>query len=208
MSNLSHKSEEDNNSKVNEIKFSHAMINEFFMFILAIFFIYKRDVMPSYWGHLSIIEAISYGALGGIILYIILGSAYLTRNTFMDDLKKRLNALKSSFDVMTNWHLLAIALSAGVAEELLFREVLQNGIKDYIGEAGGILIASLAFGLAHFISLPYVIFTVVIGLTMGILYEYSGSLVLVMMIHGVYDFIALYIIRHKPHWLKLENISN
>lgn len=84
-----------------------------------------------------------------------------------------------------------IAFLAGVGEELLFRGWLQGALTNKFESWFGILIASVIFGLAHYLSRTYAIFAGLIGLYLGIIYQVSGNLYLVMAIHAVYDFIAL-----------------
>lgn len=194
---------ESENKQIKQLNFSSAIWGEAGMFVLALFFIYMREFEPSYWGNLRTTEAIVYGVVGGFLSYLVIGATYLVPGSFTEDLKKQVAALKPMFDKMPNWQLVAIGISAGIAEEFLFREVLQTWVKGYWGGMWAIIVASLAFGFAHAISVGYIILTVIIGLVLGYLYEITGSLVLVMLIHGVYDIIALLVIRHKPHWLKL-----
>ena len=55
----------------------------------------------------------------------------------------------------------------------------------------GILIASLIFGLAHYLSIAYFIYAFITGIYLGLIYHVTGNLFIVMIIHALYDFIAL-----------------
>ena len=55
----------------------------------------------------------------------------------------------------------------------------------------GILIVSLIFGLAHYLSITYAIYAFLTGLYLGLIYQAFGNLYIVMVIHAVYDFVAL-----------------
>ena len=92
--------------------------------------------------------------------------------------------------------LAVIALLAGTGEELLFRGWLQGALTTKFGVLSGILIASVIFGLAHYLSTEYAIYAGLTGLYLGVIYQASGNLYIVMLIHAVYDFIALvYLVR-------------
>lgn len=186
-----------------KITFMQGIVSEGVMLILAVAFIFGRSVSPSYFGQLSAFESLIYGTVGGVILYIALALPYSLSNSFIDDLRYHCDQLKYSFDQMPLWQLACIALSAGIAEEFLFREVLQTWLVGELSVVRGIALASLAFGLAHFISIPYVTLTMLMGVLLGWLYHVTGSLVLVMTIHAVYDFIALYVIKYKPELIKI-----
>jgi membrane protease YdiL (CAAX protease family) len=84
-----------------------------------------------------------------------------------------------------------IALLAGVGEELFFRGWLQGALTNRLGVWTGILITSIIFGLAHYLSLTYAIYAGLTGLYLGVIYQISGNLYIVMVIHALYDFIAL-----------------
>jgi membrane protease YdiL (CAAX protease family) len=189
------------------LTFGKAMQGEIIMLVIALAVIYLKGSSIGYWGHLGIVEAIVYGVLGGIVAYLVMYLTYLIPGDFMDDLKQQLSSIKVALDKMADWQLICLAIAAGVAEEFLFREVLQRWLVTEMGIISGIVLASLAFGLAHAISIPYIIITFIIGVILGILFEYSGSLVLVMLIHAVYDAIAFMVIRYRPEWLKLTVIN-
>ncbi len=90
-----------------------------------------------------------------------------------------------------------IALSAGVAEEMLFRGVLQYSLETWLGIGWGLVIASLLFGLLHPISLPYVLMTAVVGLYLGAIFQVTRNLLTVMVTHSLYDFALMsYLLRY------------
>jgi hypothetical protein len=81
-----------------------------------------------------------------------------------------------------------ISWLAGFAEELLFRGVLQAKF--------GIAIASIVFGLVHCVTPAYIVVATAIGLFIGLVYHASGSLLLVIQLHAVYDFAALVYLKY------------
>lgn len=93
-----------------------------------------------------------------------------------------------------------VALFAGIGEELLFRGVFQAGLEQWLGSVVGLIIASLLFGLAHYVTHAYFLFTVVAGLYLGLLYQWTGNLLVPILVHALYDFIALklYLSRRTP----------
>jgi membrane protease YdiL (CAAX protease family) len=96
--------------------------------------------------------------------------------------------------VVGEWSLAQLAiisLLAGICEEVLFRGALQAGLTDKIGTAGALVIASIAFGLAHPVSKQYVVGATVIGFFLGGLYIARGNLLAPIVAHALYDFCAL-----------------
>jgi len=87
--------------------------------------------------------------------------------------------------------LLMIACAAGVGEELLFRGLIQQGLSDWGGAGVGLVLASLLFGAAHALNRYYALVTFVMGLYLGLLYQASENIVLVMLVHALYDWVAL-----------------
>jgi uncharacterized protein len=92
--------------------------------------------------------------------------------------------------------LAALSIVAGIAEELLFRGAIQNSLSGWFGLWPGILLASLLFGAMHLITLTYGIIVTLVGVYLGWCYAASGNLLVVMVSHALYDFIALvYLVR-------------
>lgn len=84
-----------------------------------------------------------------------------------------------------------LAALAGLAEEILFRGVVQVGLARILPEAGALLVASVAFGLAHFITPAYAVLAGLAGLYLGGLFMLQGSLTAPIVAHAVYDVVAL-----------------
>jgi membrane protease YdiL (CAAX protease family) len=81
-----------------------------------------------------------------------------------------------------------ISLMAGLAEELLFRGIIQA--------KWGIIAASILFGVLHGVTPAYVILATVIGFYIGLLYHVSQSLLIPIQLHCIYDFGALIYLRY------------
>jgi hypothetical protein len=89
----------------------------------------------------------------------------------------------------------AIALAAGVGEELFFRGILQVGLARLFPEAWGGLVglvgAALLFGVLHWLTFTYALLATLIGCYLGWLYQSTGNLLVPITAHAVYDFAAL-----------------
>lgn len=90
-----------------------------------------------------------------------------------------------------------ISILAGVAEEALFRGVLQNALADSLGAPLALLAASTLFGLAHFITPAYAFLASVLGVYLGGLLVISGNLLVPILVHTIYDFVALAYLTRK-----------
>ena len=102
--------------------------------------------------------------------------------------KLMLTEVKAMFQNCTLNDLIVISLLAGIGEEFLFRGVVQVKL--------GIVIASIIFGLLHFVSLPYAIVTTVMGFYLGVVFQQSGGLLAPVIIHFLYDLAALVYLRY------------
>jgi len=92
-----------------------------------------------------------------------------------------------------------LALLAGVGEEALFRGVIQEAIGGALPVWAALVITSLLFGVAHWVSTTYAILAGVVGLYLGLLYLLSQNLLAPIVTHALYDFVALFILtRLKP----------
>ena len=92
-----------------------------------------------------------------------------------------------------------ISLVAGLGEEALFRGVLQAALGGWITPLGGLLVASAAFGLAHLVTPAYALIAGLIGLYLGLIYLFTDNLFPPVLVHALYDFVALvYVARMQP----------
>ncbi len=91
--------------------------------------------------------------------------------------------------------LAVIAALAGIGEEMLFRGVIQAAVAQQIGGPRGVwlglLVAAVLFGLLHPVTPTYAVLAGSIGLYLGWLWLACGNLLLPIITHGVYDFLAL-----------------
>jgi membrane protease YdiL (CAAX protease family) len=92
--------------------------------------------------------------------------------------------------------MIAVSLAVvGPVEELLFRGVVQGGVRRAFDAVPAVLIGSLAFGLIHFPSVSgtpverwaYVGVVVVLGAVLGALYEWTDNVAVPGLAHGVYN---------------------
>jgi membrane protease YdiL (CAAX protease family) len=88
-----------------------------------------------------------------------------------------------------------ISLLAGVGEEMLFRGLLQDGLAAWIGSSRGpwigLIVASLAFGLAHSLTAGYALVATLIGVYLGGLLLWTDNILCPITAHACYDFCAL-----------------
>ena len=84
-----------------------------------------------------------------------------------------------------------ISILAGVAEEGLFRGVLQTAFGEWITPGAGLAVASILFGLVHFVTPLYAVLAGLIGVWLGGLFMVTGNLLGPIVAHALYDFIVL-----------------
>lgn len=89
------------------------------------------------------------------------------------------------------WHIGALAAMAGLAEEALFRGLLQVGLSGLIGWLPALIGASVVFGLVHWVTRLYAILAGIVGLYLGALYLATGNLLVPIVVHALYDMVAL-----------------
>lgn len=88
-------------------------------------------------------------------------------------------------------NILLLSLSAGIAEEVLFRGALQLIASRFAPVLLAIVLVSVLFGLLHAISREYVLFAAAVSVIFSLVFHYSGSLAGVIIAHTVYDVWAL-----------------
>ena len=85
-------------------------------------------------------------------------------------------------------------LIVGPTEELLFRGVIQTRLRETFGVASGLTLATALFALIHIggfgisaSGLLGVSVLFVVGLVLAVAYEYTGNLVVVAVMHGLFN---------------------
>ncbi len=89
------------------------------------------------------------------------------------------------------WDLASLSLVAGVSEEMLFRGVVQDAATSRYGLPMGLMIGSLVFGMLHAVTRTYAVLVTLIGVYLGAIYVACGNLLVPIIAHGLYDFLAL-----------------
>jgi membrane protease YdiL (CAAX protease family) len=94
--------------------------------------------------------------------------------------------------------LAAIALLAGLGEEMLFRGVLQEVLRRRLSLWGAVAASNLLFGLLHLITPTYAVIAGLMGVYLSCLWIASGNLLVVVVTHALYDFLALLYLVKRP----------
>lgn len=82
----------------------------------------------------------------------------------------------------------AVALTAGIVEEIVYRGYLVAYCAVFVGSWVGALVAAVAFGLGHVYQGPMgIVKTGVAGLVAGVLYVATGSLLWSVILHAAVD---------------------
>lgn len=109
------------------------------------------------------------------------------------------------FAECSSLELILVAVAAGLAEEALFRGVIQITLADWLGPFGALLVASALFGLGHPLTPTYAAIAALLGLYLGGLLMVSDNLLPAILVHAGYDLGALlYLIR--IHHLRQQSL--
>lgn len=170
---------------------THALLFEAMLIPLALGLGWLLNLAP--WQALLFsVEIVVVGALATVPLLVLFSRRLLARFQWAQELERTIQRLLLPF--FRDAGPLAVALVAalaGLGEELLFRGVIQAGLTEWLGPTTGLLLASLAFGLAHSITPAYLVLATLMGLYMGLLYQWSDNLLLPVIVHALYDWIAI-----------------
>lgn len=95
-------------------------------------------------------------------------------------------------------NLVFISLFAGIGEELLFRGVLQRlFIRAFKNPWMGIVLTAAIFSAFHFQFFGFFP-RLILGIVLGVIYWYSGSLWAAMLAHFIYDGFIIVLVYFKP----------
>ena len=104
-------------------------------------------------------------------------------------------------------NLLFVAVFAGIGEELFFRGVLQRlFIKFFKNAWAGIIVTAVLFSAIHFQFYGFIP-RFVLGVLLGLIYWYSGSLWPAIIAHFAYDAFAVIMIHFNPALADQESVA-
>lgn len=139
------------------------------------------------------VSALAWGAAGIAPLYALFLVSYRQPRGGMrvirDFLVDKLGPLLAGCRVLD---LLYLGLLAGIAEEFLFRGVLQPWLERDWGLVGGLVFSNLIFALAHWVTPLYGLLAGLTGVYLGLSLDVAGerNLAIPTVIHAGYDFLA------------------
>lgn len=139
------------------------------------------------------LSSLAWGLLGTVPLYLLFFVGYRKAKGGMKDIRELLiERLGPFLSACSAAELLYLGMLAGVAEEVLFRGVLQPWFEGDWGWIGGIVISNLIFALAHWVTPLYGLLAGLTGAYLGVSLDITGerNLVVPVLIHGIYDFLA------------------
>ena len=138
-------------------------------------------------------SAIVWGGLGTLPLLIYLAVFGLRPPKILQPMKDFVDQkLKPIFEKCSLTELAILSLLAGFCEEIFFRWSLQGGISSMSGSLwAGLLIASVLFGLCHWVNAAYGITTTIMGIYFGLMMHWSGTWLAPAIAHALFDFVAL-----------------
>jgi membrane protease YdiL (CAAX protease family) len=137
--------------------------------------------------------AIAYGLIGTAPLFLMFLALEQMQGESVVKIRKLL--LQTLGPGLHRYHwtdLLILAAIAGIAEELLFRGVIQPWMESSWGMAAGLIGSNLIFGLVHAVTPLYAVLAAFVGIYLGLSLDYGGdrNLLTPVIIHGLYDFLA------------------
>lgn len=142
--------------------------------------------------------ALALGALGALPPFAAFLSVLRSRHPSLLRLREVLRELLSVlFAHAGPLDLVLVSCAAGFGEEALFRGLLQRGLEPVVGTWLALAAASLAFGLAHAVTLGYAVFATLMGAYLGLLYAWSANLWVAVSAHAIYDALALWVLLRR-----------
>jgi membrane protease YdiL (CAAX protease family) len=87
---------------------------------------------------------------------------------------------------------LLLSMVAGLAEEVLFRGVIEVGLARSLGPWLAMVLSAILFGLCHALTPVYFLLATGMGLYLSLVWMASGQLISLIITHALYDLIALW----------------
>ena len=141
--------------------------------------------------------ALVYGVIGTMPLFLMFLALEKIQGESVVKIKNLLlNTLGPGLHRYHWTDLLILASIAGVSEELLFRGVIQPWIENSWGATAGLIASNILFGLVHAVTPLYAVLAMLVGIYLGLSLTYGGetNLLVRIIIHGFYDFLAFVVL--------------
>lgn len=172
--------------------FKKACFFEAALILVAVFLGWIANIDPFAYLYFSE-SAIAYGVLGTMPLFLLF--LILEQIPAEPVVKIKSVLFETLGPGLHRYHwtdLLILASIAGLSEELLFRGVIQPWIESSWGLTAGLIGSNIIFGLAHAVTPLYAVLATLTGIYLGLSMDYGGdrNLLLPIVIHGLYDFLA------------------
>jgi uncharacterized protein len=148
------------------------------------------------WGFGAAGLGVAFAALmlfGLLVLIRVRFPPFVRLRRLFDEFARPFFAPYTVFDVAI------LSATAGVGEEMLFRGVIQAVFERWWGVWIALFAASILFGLLHALTPTYALLAILAGVYLGGFWLLTGNLLVVIIAHAVYDFLALlYLLRISP----------
>lgn len=142
-------------------------------------------------------RSLLYGILGTVPLFLMFLALEQVRTPPVQKIRSMLVETLGAGLQACHWtDLFLLAAIAGFSEELLFRGVLQPWVESAWGIPAGLVVSNFFFGLVHAITPLYALLAALVGIYLGLAFDYGGerNLLTPIVIHGLYDFLAFMMI--------------
>ncbi|MGZ5017353.1 MAG: CPBP family intramembrane glutamic endopeptidase [Methylobacter sp.] len=190
--------------------FKKACSFEAALILVAIFLGWIANINPFEYLYFSEL-AIVYGIIGTLPLFLLFRimeqiqaePIVKIKNLLFDTLGRGLHRY--------HWtDLLILASIAGLSEELLFRGVIQPWIESSWGMTAGLVGGNIIFGLAHAVTPLYAVLAALVGVYLSLSLDYGGdrNLLIPVIIHGLYDFLAFIALMRAYRASRLTNTKD
>ncbi|KGR80530.1 CPBP family intramembrane glutamic endopeptidase [Ureibacillus manganicus] len=137
---------------------------------------------------LSIWKCLIYGIGYGVILYGITRLFYTILKLVSNEFSISITKYISTFGPSNIWHYLLLIFIIIVGEEIFWRGFIQETIKSWTSPLLSIVLTSLLFAGPFILSgyFSYGLLTFIVGLLLGLIYEWKKSIPLTIVAHEVY----------------------
>jgi hypothetical protein len=138
------------------------------------------------------LRGLLWGVAGTLPMLAVFGLLVGASAPPMLEIRRILDEIVGAFFVRCSTAELALVAGlAGIGEEALFRGLVQGYLEARMGPGAALLLASALFGLVHPLTRAYVVLAAIFGCYLGWLWLMTQNLMVPVVAHGLYDFLAL-----------------